>query len=759
MTGSWSLGRSVPLQSVSGDGNQPGGADLTSQFSTQLRRLRLRAEMTQESLSERSGVSVRTIRGFETGERTDPRMSTVRMLADALELAPGERDDLLAAITGQALPDLVDQPRPVPRDALDDTAEQLAEAVRAHWQREEELRKIQDPFPLPVRWRPAAEHLTDHWENICRAPAGGVSGSLDLTGRLDEIAAVYQRIPSGRLLVLGRAGSGKTVLTLRFVLDSLKTRGPGDAVPVIFSLGSWNPATVTLRDWLTRQLTRDYPGLAAPGPGGSTLAAALVGTGRILPVLDGFDEIAAGLHRAAVNALNASPMPLILTSRPDEYAAVAATDVLTAAAGVELAAITRADLVDYLPRTTRRSTSDGTVWDPVLAELRDRPDSLASVNLATVLTTPLMVALARAIYSDVPGRDPAVLLEFSTPEAIEDHLLGTFIPTMYRHQPDRRGWDPHRAHRWLRYLAVHLHGLGKPDLAWWELGSTMPRSSRTLLVGIVTGLLVGLIDWFAVAFRDAHVAGLANSLVFGVVDGFAVALALGCTFAIAHRVMSNLRGPAFEPSRVRLRVRRPRPPLVSQIGLAFVGGFMFGLAYTAVVGLINWFVFASPRWLEYALVTGLATGLVFGVAVGLVFGLMAGLEAPLDVATAASPAGLLRGNRRTVVGQLLAFGLVFGLVAALANSLAMGLAVGLTAIPLWWGMVVGLMGGLAYGLGLTAWGQWVLFARIWLPLTGRLPWAVVAFLDDACRRGVLRQAGPVYQFRHARLQNHLTHLS
>ncbi|MGY5126896.1 hypothetical protein [Streptomyces nigrescens] len=42
-----------------------------------------------------------------------------------------------------------------------------------------------------------------------------------------------------------------------------------------------------------------------------------------------------------------------------------------------------------------------------------------------------------------------------------------------------------------------------------------------------------------------------------------------------------------------------------------------------------------------------------------------------------------------------------------------------------------------------------------MSLTGRLPWTVSAFLRDAHRRGVLRQAGAVYQFRHARLQEHL----
>jgi hypothetical protein len=46
---------------------------------------------------------------------------------------------------------------------------------------------------------------------------------------------------------------------------------------------------------------------------------------------------------------------------------------------------------------------------------------------------------------------------------------------------------------------------------------------------------------------------------------------------------------------------------------------------------------------------------------------------------------------------------------------------------------------------------------MWLPLRGQLPWAVIAFLDDACERGVLRRAGAVYQFRHAQLQEHLAH--
>ena len=92
------------------------------------------------------------------------------------------------------------------RIELDEAAAQLAVAVGAQWREEEERRRIHDPFPLPVHWHPAAPQLVDHWANIRRAPAGASPGPLAVTGRLERIADLYRQIPSGRLVVLGRAG-------------------------------------------------------------------------------------------------------------------------------------------------------------------------------------------------------------------------------------------------------------------------------------------------------------------------------------------------------------------------------------------------------------------------------------------------------------------------------------------------------------------------------------------------------------------------
>ncbi|MFC0541462.1 tetratricopeptide repeat protein [Kutzneria chonburiensis] len=65
-----------------------------------VRRFRQRAGLTQEALAERSGVSTRTIRGLETGDRPNPQLGSLRQLADAMSLSPEDRDELMASVLG-----------------------------------------------------------------------------------------------------------------------------------------------------------------------------------------------------------------------------------------------------------------------------------------------------------------------------------------------------------------------------------------------------------------------------------------------------------------------------------------------------------------------------------------------------------------------------------------------------------------------------------------------------------------------------------
>ncbi|NEE21496.1 XRE family transcriptional regulator, partial [Streptomyces sp. SID7499] len=94
----------------------------------------------------------------------------------------------------------------------------------------------------------------------------------------------------------------------------------------------------------------------------------------------------------------------------------------------ELAGLASDDLAAYLSRTARPAAQDGrapgggggeggegseggeALWDLVLEVLRSGKDP-AGGRLAEVLSTPLMIALARTMYSEAPGRDPAELLD------------------------------------------------------------------------------------------------------------------------------------------------------------------------------------------------------------------------------------------------------------------------------------------------------------------------------------------------------------
>jgi hypothetical protein len=205
----------------------------------------------------------------------------------------------------------------------------------------------------------------------------------------------------------------------------------------------------------------------------------------------------------------------------------------------------------------------------------------------------------------------------------------------------------------------------------------------------------------------------------------------------------------FEPSHLRIQLRggtmkKLRESFWPRVGGGFVGGLLFGLLWALGGALSTVTPLAAPGpgpALVPAAASEIALGIGLGVAIGFVAALGAGLESVSEQEKAVRPADLLRRNRINVLIQLLVVGVVIGVGYGFVLGPAPGLAAGLMV---------------ALGLGtMTAWGRWAVLARVWLPLTGRLPWATTGFLEDAHRRTVLRQAGAVYQFRHARLQTRL----
>jgi transcriptional regulator with XRE-family HTH domain len=67
----------------------PSADDLpVGDLGTNLRAARKRLNLTQEQVAERSGVHATEVSRIEAGKR-DPQVSTLRKLAEAVELSPG----------------------------------------------------------------------------------------------------------------------------------------------------------------------------------------------------------------------------------------------------------------------------------------------------------------------------------------------------------------------------------------------------------------------------------------------------------------------------------------------------------------------------------------------------------------------------------------------------------------------------------------------------------------------------------------------
>jgi hypothetical protein len=461
---------------------------------------------------------------------------------------------------------------------------------------------------------------------------------------------------------------------------------------------------------------------------------------------------------------------LVLTSRREQYAAaVEKANVLTAAAAIELTDLNLADAGEYLHRTMRQTTSR---WTPVLAEL----DGTGGDNLTAVLATPLMITLARTAYG-AADRDPAVLLDtdrFASTAAVEDHLLDSFVPTVYRHPPaDPPRWDARRIEGWLGNLATDLNQAGTRDLEWWQMSNFVGRSARALITGLIAALVMTSVDLIAERVITAiltarHETG--DTLSYSVLISLVVGLLAGATFGLVNGLEAGRGIPVLQPVRFEARLihrrREVAARFLSRLAMGLGGGLAFGFAFGMFGALAVGVTSPGPLRLGSVIKLGVTDGIVFallvGLGLGIVSGLIAGFEAPLDTARAVSPKDTLTANRRAVLMQAVVWlpvlGLVIGFGPMALNPLLEPI-LGPLAWPLpaavEWGLVAVVGGGLSYLLSLTAWGQWLLFSRFLLPLRRRLPWAVLAFLDDAYRRGVLRQAGAAYQFRHARLQDRL----
>jgi NACHT domain len=630
----------------------------------------------------------------------------------------------------------------------------LATTVEKQWDKEYGVRTYSDPAQkfrdIKASWSAAEPPVAPHWETLVDLArgAGAYEGMRPvnwarrpdgLTG-LDEgdLRDILEKVPTGWLVVLGESGSGKTMLMLRTVREivkhgqdatNLRNRKDDDPVPLFVPMTSWNPKREDLRAWLERQLPIDYPGLGARvtvGGKQTTVIAMLLDEQKIIPVLDGLDEMSAGARVKAISRLNeafiarARPLRLVVTCRTREYRRAVGkpgpgrdAHPVLAAAAIELQPLDPDKVSAYLADRGKNAR-----WAAVNAKLMQ-----SGGVLAKGLDTPLYASLASEIYnprSDVAGvarREPGELASFADEESLHHHLLDEFIPAVYATEYEDRGagqappgdededeyeYEDHDSgrteqaaetpeeqrqrlsvERWLMILADYLttgRERPKPSLEWWDLGGLAPRWLVPATIGTVCGIAT------AVAAATGTHVGVGIGVGFG--TGMLIAIAIGLSVFHARKRWDRRRltEKAFDD---RYAKRRPGPGMTGGMIGAVMGGVAAGVAGKYHIGHSASLFSAVPEALGMALGAGATTDFLGGLA-GVLVGAFAG-------------------------GYLAAVGL--GLPAGLVNGLGVGVAVALVIDMIgrdkpsrttpYWEIGVGLVGGGVIGLaiGLIVWRE------------------------------------------------------
>ncbi|MDC0832943.1 NACHT domain-containing protein [Geitlerinema sp. CS-897] len=205
-----------------------------------------------------------------------------------------------------------------------------------------------------------------------------------------HIVDIFDRAEiGGRLLVLGAPGSGKTTMLLQLAEELVK-RGQENAaypVPVLLNLSAWKSEFRDIPSWMVSDLKLKY-GVR------KDITEKWIEEGRILPLLDGLDELMSQRQETCVQALNEflptwSGTPLVVCSRLEEYQLYETKLGLSGA--VILQPLTDRQIETYL----RRAKCDW-LWDAV----RDNADVMdADAGLAR---SPLLLTLLVLSSDNLP---------------------------------------------------------------------------------------------------------------------------------------------------------------------------------------------------------------------------------------------------------------------------------------------------------------------------------------------------------------------
>ena len=325
----------------------------------------------------------------------------------------------------------------------------------------------------------------------------------------------------GRLLIIGRPGSGKTVLliTLAQYLAKKAQEDNSQPLPVIFNLDSWSSDYERFDDWVKGMLTKGY-GLSPD------FATQLLAEQRIIFLLDGLDELARNeaTERAAEiraeclasldKSLHDGSMSAVICCRREQFNAMLwqTGAVPPIAAVVEVQDLTEVQIERALIRA-RVTSRDKFAAPHLLAALRkDRTDVYWQV-----LSTPFYFTTALQVFDST--KPP--LIDAPDKQTLEAILIAAFTEKKLTITPNTRRFHAPHTLAWLMWLAIFLN---RGERVTFELSDLQPSILKQpwqyrLFFSVIFGVCGGLV---MSSFR-IDTSNIFYGFIFGIIGSYMIA--------------------------------------------------------------------------------------------------------------------------------------------------------------------------------------------------------------------------------------------
>lgn len=508
----------------------------------------------------------------------------------------------------------------------------------------------------------------------------------------------------GRLLILGKPGSGKTTTLLELAQSLLNraTENPEAPIPVILGLSNWSIKQKNIWNWIVDELESKYS--VRPDIYQKWLLEQ-----KLLFLLDGLDEVKSDNHPACVQALNQwiygdtanySPGEIVVCSRIEEYTQIGMQLKLNAA--VCLRQLSQQQIKRYL-------------------ELIKKPELLSLISHNSMIMDLVSSPLFLSMFVIVGCQPIKGLKQLNQKKEFQSYLLDSYITKVL----DRaKNYPRSKIRFWLIWIAKKMENEEETEFLVERI---QPNSIQSMeiyysLYRIMARLAMGLL------------AGIIVVPVFYI---------LSPVFGITIGLIANV--DSIEPIEGiywnwKQAIKTPFKGLLAGIILGLFFGF---------IGLLQGYLFR-------AIIAGLMIGVTAGLLICLPIGLINGISSYVVEKKVCVNQGIWRSLKSGLLQLIITwigFGLVgfivmvvVGLVLSLNINTILLFTVAFGILP---GLVIGLLLGLLKGFGV---GLKHLILRIFLYASGVAPWNYEHFLVESSNCLILQQVGGRFRFIHKALQ-------